>query len=89
MLGQLNFRQVISLELLADSNSIFNIWKNHYFQLLNVNDVNYVMQTEVHTFKPLVPKPPAVEVERTVENFKRYESPDITQLPTELVQACD
>jgi hypothetical protein len=47
------------------------------------------MQTEVHTFKPLVPKPPAVEVERTVENFKRYESPDITQLPTELVQACD
>ena len=31
----------------------------------------------------------AVEVERTVENFKRYESPDITQLPTELVQACD
>lgn len=81
--------QLISLELLADSDRILNIWKNHYFQLLNVNYVNYVRQTKVHTSKPLVPKPTAIEVERTVEKFKRYESPDATHLPTELIQACD
>jgi hypothetical protein len=35
--------------LLADSNSILNRWKNYFFQLLNVHGVNDLRQTEIHT----------------------------------------
>ena len=58
--------------MLADSDGILNILKNHYCQLLHVNGVNDVRQTEVHTAQPLVAKPTAFEVEMAVEKFQRY-----------------
>jgi hypothetical protein len=36
-------------DLLADSRSILNKWKNYFSQLLNVYNVNYDRQIEVHT----------------------------------------
>jgi hypothetical protein len=44
-------------DLLADSHSILNRWKNYFCQLLNVHGVNDVRQTEIHTAEPLVPEP--------------------------------
>jgi hypothetical protein len=44
-------------DLLADSHSILDKWKNYFFQVLNVNGVNDVGQTKIHTAEPLVPVP--------------------------------
>jgi hypothetical protein len=47
-------------DLLADSHSILNRWKNYFCQLLNVHGVNDVRQTEIHAAEPLVPEPSSV-----------------------------
>jgi 3'-phosphoadenosine 5'-phosphosulfate sulfotransferase len=41
-------------ELLADSHSILNKWKNYFSQLLNVHNVSNVRQIEVHSIHKLV-----------------------------------
>jgi hypothetical protein len=41
-------------DLVANSNSILARWGNHFYQLLNVHDVNDFRQTEIHTAEPLV-----------------------------------
>jgi hypothetical protein len=74
-------------DLLADSHSILNRWKNYFCQLLSVSGVNDVRQTEIHTAEPLVPEPSSSEVEIAIENLKRYKSPGIYQIPAELIQA--
>jgi hypothetical protein len=38
-----------NVDLLADSHSILNSWKNHFSQLVNVHNVSDVRQIEVHT----------------------------------------
>jgi hypothetical protein len=47
----------------ADSHSILARWRKPFSQLLNVNEVNKVRQTEIHAAEPLLPEPSAVEVE--------------------------
>jgi hypothetical protein len=74
-------------DLLADSHSILNRWKNYFCQLLNVHGVNDVRQTEIHTAEALVPEPSSSEVEIAIEKLKRYKSPGIDQIPAELIQA--
>ena len=44
-------------------------------------------QTEIHTAEPLVPQPSAFEVEMAIEKSKRHKSPDIDQIPAELIMA--
>jgi hypothetical protein len=46
-----NFVKDENGDLLEDSHSILNKWKNYFSQLLNVYNVNYVRQIEVHTAK--------------------------------------
>jgi hypothetical protein len=53
--------------LLADSHSILNRWKNYFCHLLNVHGVNDVRQTEIHTAGPLVPEPIISEFEIAIE----------------------
>jgi len=57
-------------DLLADSHSILNRWKNRSCQLLNVHGFKYIKQTEIHTAEILLPKPSAVQVEMTNEKLK-------------------
>jgi hypothetical protein len=45
-------------------------WRNHFFHLLNVHEVNDVRQTEIHTAEPLVPEPSDPEVEMAIEKLK-------------------
>jgi hypothetical protein len=54
-------------DLLEDSHSILNRWKNYFCQLINVHGVNDVRQTEIHTVEPLVPEPSSFEVEIAIE----------------------
>jgi hypothetical protein len=50
---------------------------------LNVHGVNDFRQTEIHT--ALVSEPSAFEVEMAVEKLNRHKSPDIDQIPGELI----
>jgi hypothetical protein len=59
-------------DVLADSHSILNRWKNYFCQLLNVHGVNDVWKIEIHTAGPLVPEPSSSEVEIAIEKLKRY-----------------
>jgi hypothetical protein len=73
-------------DLLADSHSILNRWKNYFCQLLNVHEVNDVRHTEINTAEPLVPEPSSSEVEIAIENLKSYKLPGIDQIPAEVIQ---
>jgi hypothetical protein len=68
-------------DLLTDSHSILNRWKNYFCQLLNVHGVNDVRQAKY------ILEPSTSEVEFAIENLKRYKSPGTDQIPAELIQA--
>jgi hypothetical protein len=74
-------------DLLADSHSILNRWKNYFSQSLNVHNVSDVRQIEVHTAEPLVPGPSRLEDEIAIAKLKQYKSPGSDQIPVELIQA--
>jgi hypothetical protein len=74
-------------DLLADSHTILNRWKNYFPHLLNVHNVSDVRQTEVHTVEPLAPGPSRPEVEIAIVKLKKYKSPGSDQIPAELIQA--
>jgi hypothetical protein len=72
--------------LVTDSHSIWAIWRNYFAQLLNVHGINNVRQREIPTTQPLVLQPSAFEVEMAIEKLKRHKSPDIDQIPAEMVK---
>jgi hypothetical protein len=57
-------------DLLVDSNSILNRWKNYF--LLNAHNFSDVKQIEVHTAKPLVSGLSRLEVEIAIAKLKKY-----------------
>jgi hypothetical protein len=74
-------------DLLADSHSILNRWKNNFCQLLNIHGVKDVWQIEIHAAEPLVPEPSSSQVEIATEKLKKYKSPGIDQILAEPIQA--
>jgi hypothetical protein len=60
--------------LLADSQSVLNRWKNFFNQMLNVHGVHNVRQKDIQTAEPLVPEPSLVEVEIAIGKLKSYKS---------------
>jgi hypothetical protein len=74
-------------DLLEDSHSILNRWKNYFSQLLNVHNVSDVKQIEFHTAEPSAPGPSCLEVEITVTKLKNYKSSGSSQIPAKLIQA--
>jgi hypothetical protein len=44
------------------------------------------MEIRVHTTQPLVPEPNPFDNEIAIEKLKRYKTPDIYQIPAELIQ---
>ena len=75
-------------DLLADYSHRFSAsWRKRFSQLLNVQEVNDVTQTEIHTAEPLVHDPSTLEVEIAIEKLKRDKSPGIDQIPVELIKA--
>jgi hypothetical protein len=73
-------------DLLADSHSILNRWKNYFCQLLNLHGVNDVRQNEIHTAEPLVPWPSSSEAVIGIEKLKMCKSKVIDQIPAVLIQ---
>jgi hypothetical protein len=62
-------------DLLADSH------------LLNVHNVNYVRQIEIHTAEPLVPGPSHLDREIAFAKLKEYKCPSSGQILAEMIQA--
>ena len=73
-------------DLVADSHSIVDRWRNYFFQLFNVYVVKDVGQTEIHTAEPLVTDPSASEFELAIDKLKSHKSPGIDQIPAELIK---
>jgi hypothetical protein len=63
-------------DLLEDSYSTLNRWKNYFCQLLNVHSVA----------EPLVPNHSSFQVEIAIEKLNRNKSPGIDQILAELIQ---
>jgi hypothetical protein len=49
--------------------------------------INYVRRNEIQTAEPLLPQSIAFGVEGDIEKLKRHKSPDIDQIPAELITA--
>ena len=64
-------------DLVADSHSIVDRWRNYFSQLFNVHAVKGVGQAEIHTAEPLVPEPSVSEVELAIDKLKSHKSPGI------------
>jgi hypothetical protein len=62
------------------------MWRNYFYQLLNVQRVNDVRQAQIHRAKPLVPELRAFELELAIEKLKSHRSPGIDQIPAELIK---
>ena len=73
--------------MVADSHSILARWRNHYSQILNILGVNDIRQEEIHTAEPLVPEPSAFDVELTIGSLTSHKSPDVNQIPAEVIKA--
>ena len=72
--------------MVADYHSILGRWRNYFSQVLNVCGINYIRQTEIHTAEPLVSEPHAFEFSLAIEKLKSHKSPDIDQIPAELIK---
>jgi hypothetical protein len=59
-------------DLVADSHSILDRWRNYFSHLLNVHGDSDVRRAEIHTAEPPVPEPSAFEIEMVIEKLKRY-----------------
>jgi hypothetical protein len=81
-----NLVKDVNGDLLEDSHSILNRWKNYFSQLLNVHNVSDVKQIELHMAEPSAPGPSCLEVEITITKLKKYKSPASNQIPAKLIQ---
>jgi len=66
-------------DLVTESHSILDRWRNHFSQLLNVHEINDVVQTEIHIAEPLVPEPSAESI--IVPFYKKGDKTDCSNYP--------
>ena len=74
-------------DLVRESHSVWTRWRNHFCQLLNVDAVNNVRQTEIRKAEPLAPESSAFEFEVTIGKLKSRKSPGIDQTLAERIIA--
>jgi hypothetical protein len=66
--------------LVKGTKCVLNTCKKHVSQLLNIQGVNDVRQTEVHTTESVVPEPSVHDIEVSVGKFKNINIPCIGQI---------
>jgi hypothetical protein len=77
-------RRVIYLWILI---KFLNRWMDYFCQLLNIQRIGGIRQTEIQTAEPFVPEPNISEIEVAIGKLKRYKSPGSDHIPAELIQA--
>jgi hypothetical protein len=75
--------------LIADSQSVLNRWKNFFNQVLNVCGVHSVRQKDMQTAEPLVPEPSLIKEEIAIGKLKSYKFPGTDQILAKLIKAGD
>ena len=73
--------------LVTDCHSISARWRNHFSQLLYVQEFNDVRQTEIYTSDPLVPEPSMFDVEMSIKKLRRHKSLCIDQIKADFIKA--
>jgi len=73
-------------DLFAESYSVLSRGRNHFFDLLNVNGVYNVRQTEILTAEPLVPEPSAFEFEINVIKLQTHNHHLLNRFPHNLLK---
>jgi hypothetical protein len=73
--------------LLADTQSVLNRWKNFFNQVLYIPGVHGVRQMDIHTAESLMPEHSLIEVEIAIGKLKSYKSPGTDQILAELIKA--
>jgi hypothetical protein len=68
-------------DLFADPNKIVNRWMNYLCQVLNVQRLGVVRQTEILTAEPFVSEPSISEAEVAIGKLKSYKSPGADHIP--------
>ena len=56
--------------MVTDFHYILARWRNYFSQILNVDGVNVVRQTEMHMAESIVPEPSTFEFELAVKKLK-------------------
>jgi hypothetical protein len=54
--------------------------------MLNVNGVNGIGRTEIHTAETKLPQPSALELDLATEKLKGHKLPGTDQIPAELIK---
>jgi hypothetical protein len=67
-------------DLLADPHKIVNRWMDYFCQLLNVQRVGDIRQTEIQTAEPSMS-----EAEVAIGKLKRYKLPGADQIPSNIL----
>ena len=67
-------------DMVTDTHTLLDRWRNYFSQLKNIHEINDVIQTEIHTAEPLVPEPSVSEFELAIEKLKSHKSPGIDQI---------
>ena len=73
-------------DLVTDSHSIVDRWRNYFSQLFNVQGFKHVGQAEIHTAERIVPESSASEFELAIDKLKSHKSPGIDKIPAELIK---
>jgi len=60
--------------------------KEPFLELANVHAVNDAIQTEIHRAESTMTEPSVFEVELVIEEPKHHKSPDIDQIPSQLIK---
>ena len=74
-------------DLFTDTHSIVTRWRKLFSQLLNVQSVNDIMQTEIQTAEPLVPEPNVFEAEKPLEKLKTHKLAGTDHISAEMIKA--
>jgi hypothetical protein len=56
----------------VDPDKNVNRWMNYFCQLLNVQEVRGIRQTEIQTVEPSVPEPSISEAEAAIGKLRRH-----------------
>ena len=74
-------------DMIADSRSILDRWKNYFDQLLNVHAEQDIEDDDLQTAEILVTEPSVLEVEMAIDKLKMYKASGPDGIPAELIKS--
>ena len=75
--------------LLGDTKSILNRWRNYFNNVLNINDreEGSFNENTIHTAEPFIVEPDELDIKFIIEELKSHKAPGIDGIPAELFKS--